>query len=66
MLILKPISKEDRNYEFITGNKAFNVLNPDGTLNPYLEQDIISGGEFITYLLFEKKNDNYFELLGIQ
>ena len=32
MLILRRISEKDSDLSFITGNEAFDELNPDGTL----------------------------------
>ncbi len=57
MFILRRISETDFDSKFITDNKGFDELNPDGTLKNYLVQDIIKDGEYITYLLIEKKDD---------
>ena len=57
MIIIKRISEKDANLEFITGNNAFDELSPDGTLKIYLDQDIIRGGEYLTYLLFELEEE---------
>jgi len=66
MLILRRISEKDSDLSFITGNEAFDELNPDGTLKNYLEQDTLSGGEYLTYLLFEiEEEGDHPELLAI-
>jgi hypothetical protein len=66
MFIFRRISEKDIYLEFITGNKVFDELNPDGTLKKYLEQDIIKGGYYYTYLLLElKENETNHELLSL-
>lgn len=58
MLTLRRISEKDSSLSFITENEAFDELNPDGTLKNYLKQDILSKGEYLTYLLFETEENN--------
>jgi len=65
MFIFSRISKEDASLEFITGNKAFDEKSPGGNLEPYLNEDVISGGEFFTYLLKEHGDSNKTILLGL-
>jgi len=66
MLIFRRISEKDSDLSFITGNEAFDELNPDGTLKNYLEQDTLNGGEYLTYLLFETEEESgNFELLAL-
>ena len=65
MYIFRRISKEDASLDFITGNKAFDEKTPDGNLEPYLNEDIISGGEFFTYLLIKQSDSDKTILLGL-
>ena len=66
MLTLRRISEKDLSLSFITGNEAFDELNPDGTLKNYLEQEILSRGEYLTYLLFEIEGEgDHTELLAL-
>jgi len=65
MFIFRRISKKDASLDFITGNKAFDEKSPGGNLVPYLNEDILSGGEFFTYLLMEQTDSNKTILLGL-
>ena len=65
MFIFRRISSDDSNLNFITENKAFNDLAPDKTLKTYVEQDIIEGGNFYTYILLKESEDKKSELLGL-
>ncbi|MHA1380774.1 MAG: hypothetical protein ACTSRG_20600 [Candidatus Helarchaeota archaeon] len=58
MITLRRISEKDSSLSFITGNEAFDELNPDGMSENYLNQDILSEGEYLTYLLFETEDNN--------
>ena len=55
MLILRRISEKESSLSFITDNDAFDELNLDRTLKNHLNQDSLSGGEYLTYLLFDIK-----------
>jgi len=64
MFLFRRINEEDIQFKLITGNKAFDELAPNGSLEHYIEQDSIKGGAFLTYVLLERENSNY-ELLGL-
>lgn len=55
MFIFRRIPKSDRNLKFSTGDEIFNDFNPDGTLLPFVKANLISGGDFLTYLLIRKE-----------
>ena len=65
MFIFRRISENDADFDFITGNIAFDEKNPDGSLKVYLNEDIVSGGEFYTHLFIEKNNSNETLILGL-
>ncbi len=65
MFIFRRISEKDASLNFITGNKVFDAKTPDGNLKPYFNEDIMSGGEFFTYLLIEQSNSDKILLLGL-
>ncbi|TFF94575.1 MAG: hypothetical protein EU544_04320 [Promethearchaeota archaeon] len=57
MYILRRISEKDAQIRFKTGNKAFDEINPDGTLKNYLDQDNLHGGNYLTFLLLENEEE---------
>ena len=65
MFIFRRISETDTNLEFITGNKVFDEKTSDGNLTFYVNEDIISGGEFFTYLLIEQADSDKSKVLGL-
>jgi hypothetical protein len=65
MYIFRRIYKTDAHFKFITGNKAFDEKNPDGSLKNYLDDDVIAGGEFLTFLFIEKKNPDDRLIIGL-
>lgn len=66
MLTLRRIAEKDANLRFITGNDAFDELNPDGTLKNYVNHDTLSGGKYLTYFLFDiEKEGDQPELLAL-
>lgn len=65
MYIFRRISRKDASLKLITGNKAFDVKSPNDNLEPYLFEDIISGGDYFTYLLIEQNHSNKSILLGL-
>ena len=54
MFIFRRITPSDSKLTFSTGDKVFNDINPDGTLTPYLEGDVISGGDYQTFILLRE------------
>ncbi len=44
MFIFRRINVNDANVKFNTGNNAFDEKCRDGTLNAYINDDLISGG----------------------
>ena len=60
---LQRIKLSDQTLPFSTGKNSFDQINPSGTLKEYINQDEISGGEYITYLFIEKINPR--EVLGV-
>jgi hypothetical protein len=64
MFLFRRIIEEDAQYILITGNKAFDKLASEHSLETYIEEDSIRGGNFLTYLLLEK-NKSVNNLLGI-
>lgn len=65
MFIFRRLSETDADFKFITGNKAFDEISPDGSLSPYLNEDIVRGGEYCTYLLIEDKDNGNSLILGL-
>ena len=55
MFLFRRITEEDKQFKFITGNKAFDELTPNGSLKNYIKQDTINGGKYLTYLLIERQ-----------
>jgi len=51
MFLFRCIIEDDIQFKLNTGNKAFDELAPNGSLEHYIEQDSIKGGDFLTYLL---------------
>lgn len=64
MFIFRHITKEDLHFNFITGNEIFDEFASDGTLENYITQDAITGGNYLTYLLIESLESGD-ELLGL-
>lgn len=64
MFLFRRITEEDEQFKFITGNKAFDELTPNGSLKNYIKQDTINGGKYLTYLLIERQESGN-ELLGL-
>ena len=57
MFIFRRIKKSDSKLSFSTGDPVFNDINPDGTLDPFVNADIISGGAYFTYILLRKSEE---------
>ena len=57
MFIFRRITNSDSILTFSTGDSVFNDINPDGTLGPFVNADIVSGGEYFTYILLRKIED---------
>ncbi|MHA1492249.1 MAG: hypothetical protein ACTSRI_21680 [Promethearchaeota archaeon] len=57
MFIFRRITNSDSKLTFSTGDSVFNDINPDGTLGPYVNADIINRGDYFTYLLLRKNED---------
>lgn len=65
MFIIRRLSEVDVNFEFYTGNKIFDEKNPDRKLTTYINEDIIKGGDYYTYLCIEKKDTDNELVLGL-
>ena len=54
MFIFRRISEEDKQFKFVTGNRTFDEFAPNGSLENYIKQDTIKGGNYLTFLLIEQ------------
>ena len=64
MFVFRRILETDSKYRLVTGNKVFNDLTTGDSIETYIEQDILKGGDFHTYLLFKKEDEVEAQLLG--
>ena len=65
MFIFRRLIETDINFKLITGNKVFDELSSDGTLIAYIDQEVIKGGNYYTYLLLEQEKSMNYKLLGL-
>lgn len=65
MYLFRRVTDKDADLPFLTGNQAFDDKCPDGTLKTYINEDLISGGEFLTYILIEQLGSDKESLLGL-
>jgi len=65
MFLFRRLSENYSDLKFKTGNKGFDEINPDGSLNPYLNEDIARGGEYCTYILIEEIDTENLIILGL-
>jgi len=64
MFIFRKIIEDDIQFKLITGNKAFDDLAPEGSLDNYIKADTIQGGDYLTHILLEEKESKN-SLLGL-
>jgi len=65
MFIFRRLSENDIDLKFKTGYNAFDEINPDGRLKAYLNDDIVRGGEYCTYILIEEIDTENLIILGL-
>lgn len=65
MFVFRRIKESDTRFKLITGNDAFNELSSNLGIENYIDQDILKGGAYFTYLLFRNSTENSTTLLGL-
>ena len=65
MFIFRRLSENDVDFKFTTSNKDFDEKDSDGRLAAYLNEDIVRGGDYYTYILFEEKDNENSLILGL-